>query len=68
MKKIIATIFAAGLILPVYAAETKKVCVDAKDKAGNVIKNKDGSTKQECREIKVHQKHEGTKVPDPAKK
>ena len=73
MKKIIATIFAAGLILPVYAAddkkqETKKVCVDVKDKDGKVVKNKDGSNKQDCREVKVHQKHEGTKVPDGTKK
>ncbi len=63
-KEIISVMFIAGLILPVYAAETKKVCMDQKDKNGVVIKNKDGSPKQVCREIKVHQKHEGTKVPD----
>lgn len=67
-KEIVSVIFVAGLMLPVYAdekkVETKKVCVDTKDKSGNVVKNKDGTNKQECREIKVHQKYEGTKVPD----
>ena len=70
---ILGIIFSLGLAFPVYAAddkkpETKKVCVDAKDKSGNVIKNKDGSNKQDCREVKVHQKYEGTKVPDGTKK
>jgi len=69
MKRVLGLIFAAGLILPVYAAddkkpETKKVCVDVKDKEGKVVKNKDGSNKQDCKEVKVHQKYEGTKVPD----
>lgn len=67
-------IFAAGLALavayPAYAdhhdkkEETRKVCVDVKDKDGKVVKNKDGSVKQNCKEVKVHQKHEGTKVPE----
>ena len=61
MKRVLGLIFAAGLILPVYAAddkkpETKKVCVDVKDKEGKVVKNKDGSNKQDCKEVKVHQK------------
>ena len=63
-------IFAAGLALSVAypataadAPETKRVCVDVM-KDGKPVKNKDGSTKQQCREIKVHKKHEGTKVPD----
>ena len=66
-------IFAAGLALavacPVYAVDdakpaTKKVCVDVKDKQGQPVKNKDGSVKQNCKEVKQHKKHEGTKVPD----
>jgi hypothetical protein len=70
MKNII---FVAGLALalamPVQAAnteapKTKRVCVDVKDKAGQPVKNKDGSTKQNCRNVKQHKKHEGTKVPD----
>jgi hypothetical protein len=66
-------IFVAGLALavagPVYAADdakpaTKKVCVDVKDKEGKPLKNKDGSPRQNCKEVKQHKKHEGTKVPD----
>ena len=66
-------IFVAGLALamacPAYAAddkkpETKKVCVDVKDKEGKPMKNKDGSPRQQCKEVKQHKKHEGTKVPD----
>jgi len=66
-------IFAAGLALAVAypaqaaeekKAETKRVCVDVKDKEGKPVKNKDGSAKQNCKEVKQHKKHEGTKVPD----
>lgn len=66
-------IFVAGLALavayPAQAAEdkkpeTKKVCVDVKDKEGKPMKNKDGSPRQQCKEVKQHKKHEGTKVPD----
>jgi len=72
MKKIAALLLTSflslGMILPVQAgasgAETKKVCVDVKDKEGKVVKNKDGSVKQNCKEMKVHQKLEGTKVPE----
>ena len=42
--------------------ETKRVCKDVV-KDGKPVKNKDGSVKQECRTIKIHKKHEGTKVP-----
>ena len=44
------------------APETKRVCKDVV-KDGRPVKNKDGSVKQECRTIKIHKKHEGTKVP-----
>lgn len=66
-------IFVAGLALAVAypaqaaeekKAETKKVCVDVKDKEGKPMKNKDGSPRQQCKEVKQHKKHEGTKVPD----
>lgn len=66
MKNII---FAAGLALtlamPIQAAtgETTKVCVDVKDKAGNPVKGADGKVKQNCKEMKVHKKLEGTEVP-----
>jgi hypothetical protein len=69
MKKIIAIVLSSflslGMVMPVHAdGETKKVCVDIKDKDGKVAKNKDGSNKQQCKEMKVHQKLEGTKVPE----
>ena len=69
-------IFAAGLALAVayptaYAdnhdkkPETKKVCVDAQGKDGKpIIDPKTNKPKQNCKEVKVHQKHEGTKVPE----
>lgn len=58
-------IFVAGLCfaLNVGAAETKKVCVDVKDKQGQVVKDKAGKPKQNCKEMKVHKKLEGTEVP-----
>jgi hypothetical protein len=40
-----------------YAAETKKACVVQKDQ-------KTGKEKEVCKEIKVHKKLEGTKVPE----
>lgn len=61
-------IFIAGLALaiaaPSYAAddgkpETKRVCVMQKDA-------KTGKDKEVCRTIKIHKKHEGTKVPEKA--
>ena len=44
------------------APKTKHVCKDVV-KDGKPVKNKDGLVKQECRTIKIHKKHEGTKVP-----
>lgn len=42
---------------------TKQVCKDQLDKNGKPVKAKDGSVKQVCKTIKIHKKHEGTKVP-----
>ena len=61
MKKLLAlciasTAFAGG--------EVKEVCDPVKDKAGKVVKNKDGSDKQVCKKIKTHKKVEGEKVPE----
>lgn len=71
-------IFVAGLALavayPSYAAdekkaETKKVCVDVQGKDGKpVVDPKTKKPKQDCKEVKVHKKHEGTKVEDAKKK
>jgi hypothetical protein len=45
--------------------ETKTVCVDVKDKEGKPVKDaKTGKVKQSCKEMKVHKKLEGTKVPE----
>jgi hypothetical protein len=74
MKKIL-TVLAIALAatfsaLPVLAdGETRKVCVDIKDKEGKPVKDKDGKTKQNCKEVKVHKKLEDAeKVPEPKKK
>jgi len=65
-------IFVAGLCLtltvPVSASEpvkeTKRVCVDVKDKQGqDVIDPKTKKVKQNCKEVKQHKKLEGTDVP-----
>ena len=47
-----------------FAAEVKKVCVDKITNDGKPVIGKDGKPVQECKEIKVHQKLEGTKVPE----
>ncbi len=71
-------IFVAGLALAVayptaHAAddkkpETKKVCVDVQGKDGKpVIDPKTKKPKQNCKEVKVREKHEGTKVPEKKK-
>jgi hypothetical protein len=44
--------------------ETTRVCVDVKDNKGNVVKDAKGNPKQNCKEMKVHKKLEGTKVPE----
>ena len=79
MKNII---FVAGLVLvlagsiqaePVKAEavkpETRKVCVDVQGKDGKpVIDPKTKKPKQDCKEVRVHKKHEGTKPEDVKKK
>lgn len=63
MKQLLAIIMLALAGTAYAGGETKEVCTDVKDKAGNVVKNKDGSVKQSCKTIKVHKKVEGEKVP-----
>lgn len=54
-----------GLTGKVYAeAEVKKVCVDKVTNDGKPVIGKDGKPVQECKEIKVHKKLEGTRVPE----
>jgi len=60
-------IFVAGLVFAVSAVaapEVKTVCKDKVDQKGNVVKGKDGKPVQVCKDIKVHKKLEGTKVPE----
>jgi azurin len=46
------------------APKTKKVCVDQQGKDGKpVMDPKTNKPKQNCKEVKVHKKHEGTEVP-----
>ena len=63
-KLIIASLLSLTIVNYGVAAEKKEVCKDVLDKKGQVVKNKDGTTKQQCKTIKVHKKLEGTKVPE----
>jgi len=46
------------------AHETKRICVDVKDKEGrDVIDPKTKQVKQNCKQVKQHKKLEGTDVP-----
>lgn len=66
MNKLIASIIASlALISSVYAEPEKKVvCVDKVANNGKPVLDKNGKQVQECKEIKVHKKLEGTKVPE----
>lgn len=67
MRKIITILFATACLTltnNVYAeVKTKRVCVVAKDKAGNIIKDSAGKPKQNCRTMRVHRKLDGTQIP-----
>lgn len=75
MKKFLTSTFVAfslfamspSILADEAKKETVKVCVDVKDKEGKPVKDAKGNVKQNCKEMKVHQKLEGTQVP-PAKK
>ena len=66
MKTLVLSIFLTLLsINTAYAeAQIKTVCTDKLGKDGQPIKDKAGKVQQTCKEIKVHKKLEGTKVPD----
>ncbi len=54
--RMVGTVFLSlFLVFNIHAGETKKVCNAQKDKKGNEV--------QVCREVKVHKKLDGTKVP-----
>lgn len=65
MKLLITLLTSIALTGTVYAeVKEKQVCKDKKDKAGKVIKDKQGKPVQTCKTIKVRKKAEGTKVPE----
>ena len=68
----IVSVFALIILIAANTAyaegKTKEVCKDKVDKAGKVVKGKDGKIKQTCKTIKLHKKVQGTKVPEKASK
>lgn len=68
MKKLLAILALCVTTTAFAGGEVKEICKDKVDKAGKVVKGKDGKPVQECKKIKVHKKVEGEKVPEPAKK
>jgi hypothetical protein len=73
MKYFLATLLAVGLTFQLAQAEekkaeTRKVCVDVQGKDGKpVMDPKTNKPKQQCKEVKAHQKHEATKIEDAKK-
>lgn len=69
MKQLIQSVFVSiALVFGTvsYAdkpAETKRVCMDKLTKDGKTVMGKDGKPVQDCKEVKIHKKLEGTKVP-----
>ena len=73
MKTLLTLLVAAAFVMPVMAAEdapkTKRVCVDIQGKDGKpVIDPKTKKPRQDCKEVKIREKHEGTKLEDAKKK
>ena len=65
MKSLVLAL-AVAFAMPAWsteAKETTKVCVDVM-KDGKPVKDAKGNVKQNCKEVKVHKKLEGTKVPE----
>jgi hypothetical protein len=64
MKSLFIALIVSVASLSVFAeAEVKKVCHDKTDAKGNVVKKADGSAVQNCKDVKVHKKLEGTDIP-----
>jgi hypothetical protein len=71
-KKSTAAVAAPAVAAPAAdkaaAPKTKKVCVDVQGKDGKpVIDPKTKKPKQNCKDVKVREKHEGTAVPEKKK-
>lgn len=78
MKSVLALLFAVAFTSSVAATtptvevkaeapKTKKVCVDVMKDGKAVIDPKTKQPKQNCKEVKIREKHEGTKVPEKKK-
>ena len=63
MNKILAALLVVVSSMA-FAAEEKTVCIDRIGKDGKVVMGKDGKPAQDCKEMKIHKKLEGTKVPE----
>jgi hypothetical protein len=63
MKHLLAVLLVAFTSTAFAEAKIKEVCKDKKTAKGEIVKGKDGKPIQVCKKIKVHKKHEGTKVP-----
>lgn len=64
MKSLLAVLLVAFSSVAFAEAQVKEVCKDKKTASGEVVRGKDGKPIQVCKKIKIHQKHEGTRVPD----
>ncbi len=68
---VLAIVLATAFAMPVMAAEeapkTKQVCVDVMKDGKAVIDPKTKKPKQNCKTVKIREKHEGTKVPEKKK-
>jgi hypothetical protein len=69
MKKILFIALVAGSIPLLsyhgisFSAEVKRVCVNKITNDGKPVLDREGKPVQDCKEIKVHKKLEGTEVP-----
>jgi hypothetical protein len=55
LRMFVTVLTSLVLAIHIHAAETKKVCNTQKDKKGKEV--------QVCKEVRVHKKLDGTKVP-----
>jgi len=68
MKSLILAVIVSIASLNAFAEpEVKRVCHDKVDAKGNVVKKADGSVVQDCKNVKIHKKLEGTDIPDKKK-
>ena len=56
LRMAITVLLSLVLVFQIHAQETKKVCNKQKDNKGKEV--------QVCKEIKIHKKLDGTKVPE----